>query len=173
MNWEALAAIGELLGAAGVIATLLYLAIQMRQNTRAMRSATLNAITASHQGELRWSSDISLAMRRAMHRPEEMTEDDTHQVTEWTTAAFLARENEFSQFRQGLLEQDKWEQSEMIVRLLAGIPWMQTWWAEYGRHIYTAEFVEWVDGVIAEGTFDTAAALKKLEGPGSYNGEDA
>ncbi len=34
MNWEAIGAIGELLGAAGVIATLGYLAFQIRQNTR-------------------------------------------------------------------------------------------------------------------------------------------
>ena len=34
MNWEAIGAIGELLGAAGVIATLGYLAFQIRQNNR-------------------------------------------------------------------------------------------------------------------------------------------
>ena len=34
MNWEAIGAIGELLGAAGVIATLGYLAFQIRQNTK-------------------------------------------------------------------------------------------------------------------------------------------
>ncbi len=33
MNWEALGAIAELVGAVGVIATLGYLAIQIRQNT--------------------------------------------------------------------------------------------------------------------------------------------
>lgn len=37
MNWDALGAIGEMLGAIGVIATLLYLSVQIRQNTRAIR----------------------------------------------------------------------------------------------------------------------------------------
>ncbi len=37
MNWEALGAIAELIGGLGVIATLAYLAIQIRQNTRSMR----------------------------------------------------------------------------------------------------------------------------------------
>ena len=36
MNWEAIGAIGEIIGAAGVIITLLYLASQLRQNTRAL-----------------------------------------------------------------------------------------------------------------------------------------
>jgi hypothetical protein len=34
MNWEALGAIGELIGAAGVIGTLVYLAVQIRRATR-------------------------------------------------------------------------------------------------------------------------------------------
>jgi hypothetical protein len=33
MNWEAIGAVGELLGAAGVIITLTYLAIQIRLNS--------------------------------------------------------------------------------------------------------------------------------------------
>ena len=37
MNWEAIGAIGEVMGALVVIVTLGYLAIQIRQNTRALR----------------------------------------------------------------------------------------------------------------------------------------
>lgn len=35
MNWNAIAAIGQVLGAIGVVASLLYLAAQVRQNNRA------------------------------------------------------------------------------------------------------------------------------------------
>ena len=38
MNWEAVGAIGEVVGALGVIATLLYLAIQIRRSTAQARS---------------------------------------------------------------------------------------------------------------------------------------
>ena len=38
MNWEAIGAIGEVVGAAGVIATLIYLAAQIRQNAAATRA---------------------------------------------------------------------------------------------------------------------------------------
>ncbi len=34
MNWDAIGAIAELFGAVGVIASLVYLAVQIRQNTR-------------------------------------------------------------------------------------------------------------------------------------------
>ena len=40
MNWDAIAAVGELLGASAVLVTLIYLAIQIRQNTSAVATAT-------------------------------------------------------------------------------------------------------------------------------------
>lgn len=49
MNWEAIGAIGETLSAVGVIVTLVYLAIQLRQNTRALRSNSWQAIQESEQ----------------------------------------------------------------------------------------------------------------------------
>ena len=45
MNWEALGAIGDLVGAVAVVATLVYLAIQVRQNTRAMQAQTRDSMT--------------------------------------------------------------------------------------------------------------------------------
>ena len=38
VNWEAIGAIGELIGGAAVIATLIYLAVQLRQNTKGIRA---------------------------------------------------------------------------------------------------------------------------------------
>jgi hypothetical protein len=40
MNWEAIGAVGEVAGAIGVIATLGYLAVQIRHNTRSVRAAS-------------------------------------------------------------------------------------------------------------------------------------
>ena len=47
MNWEAIGAIGELVGATGVIATLGYLAVQIRQNSHAVKSATAQSLIAA------------------------------------------------------------------------------------------------------------------------------
>jgi hypothetical protein len=44
MNWDAIGAIAELLGAMGVTASLIYLATQMRQNTRAMRAGAYQEV---------------------------------------------------------------------------------------------------------------------------------
>ena len=55
MNWEAVGAIAESLGAFGVIVTLLYLTTQLRQNTRALRSST----TQTYRSETNALNDFS------------------------------------------------------------------------------------------------------------------
>ncbi|MBT6330024.1 MAG: hypothetical protein HOJ34_09605 [Kordiimonadaceae bacterium] len=46
MNWEAIGAIVEIAGAIGVIATLIFLGVQIRQNSMATMAATFDAILA-------------------------------------------------------------------------------------------------------------------------------
>jgi hypothetical protein len=43
MNWEAIGAVGEIVGAVAVILTLIYLAAQIRQNTNSVRAAAVDA----------------------------------------------------------------------------------------------------------------------------------
>lgn len=45
INWEAIGAVGEILGATGVVATLLYLSIQTRNNTQATNAASAQAVS--------------------------------------------------------------------------------------------------------------------------------
>jgi hypothetical protein len=44
MNWNAIGAVGELLGAMGVIISLVYLAVQIRRNTRTQKRANVGDI---------------------------------------------------------------------------------------------------------------------------------
>ncbi len=47
MNWDAIGAVGELIGAILVGATLIYLAFQLRQNTKALTSSTFQAVSSN------------------------------------------------------------------------------------------------------------------------------
>lgn len=63
MNWDAIGAIGEVVGAAAVIVTLVYLAIQIRQNTRMMenhfRGTDLTAFNAIDESFSRFRAMIA------------------------------------------------------------------------------------------------------------------
>jgi hypothetical protein len=47
MNWGAIGATGEILGAIAVLLTLVYLATQIRQNTKAVRASALDSSVTS------------------------------------------------------------------------------------------------------------------------------
>jgi hypothetical protein len=80
MNWEALGAIGEIVGAVAVVLTLGYLAVQIRQNTRTLR-------TSSHQASLdgfrelnrvlNELPELALIYRRGRNEPDSLPKDET------------------------------------------------------------------------------------------------
>ena len=58
MNWEAIAAVGEIVGATAVVVSLVYLAVQIRQNTRSNRvSAELGTLEQLTSWVRRFSTD--------------------------------------------------------------------------------------------------------------------
>jgi hypothetical protein len=55
VNWDAISTIAEIVGAAGVIISLIYLAFQVRQNTKASKASTRQALA---DGSQRLASDV-------------------------------------------------------------------------------------------------------------------
>ena len=52
MNWEAIGAVGEVVGAIAVVATLVYLATQIRQNTKTVKNSSVEALIAAMQANI-------------------------------------------------------------------------------------------------------------------------
>lgn len=59
MNWEALGAIAEFLGAIAVLITLLYLARQIRQNRDSVESASAETVLSNISNELQNAASSS------------------------------------------------------------------------------------------------------------------
>ena len=79
MNWDVVGAIGEVVGAFGVILSLLYLAAQIRSNTRATRRQ--NAHNHNAAGREMWSlisssDEIASVWRRGLMEPERLSADE-------------------------------------------------------------------------------------------------
>lgn len=79
MNWDAIGAIGGAIGAAAVVVTLIYLSVQIRQNTRALTTSIyesamggFNDVIAFHNGD---EATSSLA-RRGWLDPDGLNADE-------------------------------------------------------------------------------------------------
>ena len=64
MNWEMLSAIGQLAAAAGVIPSLIYLAVQVREQNKERRRGAVNLLTAQ------WSDLVKTAQESADRQDE-------------------------------------------------------------------------------------------------------
>ena len=163
MDWNAIGAIGEVVGATGVIATLIYLSVQIRQNTKAVRGAALDAITERKQFELKWSSEIAGAFRKSIETPETLTDEESWQLTEWMTAAFVARQNEYFQFKNGLIDAETWSASEKIIRMCLSSAWSKAWWQEFAPSAFSEPFIDLVDTIVAKDEIDYERLIHAVE----------
>ena len=112
MNWDAIGALAELVGAAGVIVSLVYLAGQIRQSTRSSRAATFHAVAAeaSHlYRTIAGDSESARIFRQGMREPESLTEDDLVRFSAMLSSAFRGLENMFVQYRQGTIDEESWQ----------------------------------------------------------------
>ncbi len=93
MNWDAIGAIEELLGAVGVIASLVYLATQIRQsrdqmsqNTRAMRAETCQLHRTDKEQSMLAALTVprlSKTVASGMANFEQLNQDDAFQFNFW------------------------------------------------------------------------------------------
>ena len=95
MNWEALGAIGEVLGAVGVIVTLVYLALQVRQNTRHVRAQMGHDgwLGVADNDNFVMGEDAAASLAKAELEEEDLSEKDLKVVDAYfkTLAMHVAR----------------------------------------------------------------------------------
>lgn len=163
MNWDAIGAIGETLGALAVVISLLYLAAQIRQNSRVVKGTSAQSITQTIQSELRWSSDMGEIMVKVINDPDSLSPVEAFQLGEWTTAAMWARQNEYIQYQQKLIDEGVWHGCRGILHSTFSIPWMRVWWLSFDKTVFTDDFLMLVDEVISEhGSFDYKKYVEEI-----------
>jgi hypothetical protein len=148
VNWDAIAAVGTLVGGVAVLLTLVYLSIQVRQNSRAVQLSGLADITAQwhHCGQLLASSpDLAGIVARGHASYDSLTTEEVLRYGAYVQAFFDVSES----YLRLIEEIDLGGQEEVlasIVQARIGIPGMAEWWK---RNVgdYDPGFVDWVEGI--------------------------
>src|SRR5512139_1174321 len=134
MNWEAIGAIGEIIGAGAVVVSIVYLSIQIRSNTRATRgSASYEAAHswAQTNEQLAQLPDDVFRMVGGWYRPDiasTLSDEDHARMTLWNRSILQKLEGQYFLYRYGLLEADLWEQRRATGRGMIDPPHMRAWW---------------------------------------------
>jgi hypothetical protein len=109
VNWDAIGAVGEILGAVAIILTLVYLAAQIRQNTSSTRASTYSHTTDGWHNYMQSQSveDIDLLVSLAAN-PSEMTTADFYRGYYLCRVMFRRMEHDYFQFKVGTFEPETW-----------------------------------------------------------------
>jgi hypothetical protein len=125
MNWDAISAVGEMIGAIAVVVTLVYLSVQVRRGTSATQAASVQAAAAlNHEFLMAVGSDPITAKLWATYlsAPQTLSIDQAVQG-HFLMASLLRRlENIRIQMQLGTLSQDGWLSRQSMFRVISNSP---------------------------------------------------
>lgn len=124
MNWEALSAISEIVGAGAVLVTLIYLAIQMRQNTASVQASTRQAVLQEDQ-ELVYRMLDAPDLLLLRFKPE-LTDEEKIRLNMYLITFFRLRESNWRQYQNGVLDEATWASYKGSMRAFASAR-VRTW----------------------------------------------
>jgi hypothetical protein len=154
MNWEAIGAIAELIGGVAVLITLIYLSIQIKQNSRIQRQHNVTEQTnrCIDAGRL-LASDPEFAdiFAKALNNMELTTTEFSRLaghlfgiLTDFEEMYYIHKAGEQSEFRwQNLNKHVFWQ-------IKPGTKGNE-WWYGMKDNFYTREFIEYVDRLLVTG----------------------
>jgi len=156
MNWDALGALGQVVGALAVVLTLVYLAIQVRQNTKGVRlGATADAIAAVREWNYLFISDYSVrqTFRKGTVGLEDLSEDESAQFGGMTLNLIKIAENLHFQYLNGALHPTIWKAWENhLSKFVTTVGCLQYYKAR--RQSFNPMFQNWMDSLVQDTKFN-------------------
>jgi hypothetical protein len=158
MNWDAIGAIGEVLGAIGVIATLAYLAVQIRQNSEVVRASTRQAISTTQLQvgfQIASSPELRDVTARWRSGTPPATPDEALAEEMFLRANFRAFENQYHQHRHGTFDDALWRGYRENMKQVGVCPRAPEFWAR-NRSLYSSDFATFVEAELIEAGDDAS-----------------
>ncbi len=160
MSLSDLASLGSFVSGFAVLASLIYLALQIRQ-TKRNQQISIRHSRASRIVELELALADSAVAEAWLHgswRPEELTPTELGQYMNLCRALFFHFEDSFYQRQEGLLNDAAFETVVAGVRLSARSPGWRTAW-KLARSNFGGRFLEFMDEAVARSAAEPPADL--------------
>jgi hypothetical protein len=144
MNWEAIGAISEIIGATAVVITLIYLAVQIKDGTKIARSSTRQAIADSFMtigSDVIADKELADLLVKDL-KGAELGEVDRLRLYARSYVGMRHWENVHYQFLTGMLADDEWQGLRHNLEAMLQWKTVQTYWdneSQYFSSSFQAE----------------------------------
>jgi hypothetical protein len=148
-NWDAIGAAGEIVGAAAVVISLLYLGVQVRNQNSESQAAAKHAFSVGWREISATFTDKDLAdiYVKANTDFESLSEAEVLRLLGGLHGVVRIFEEAFDQHRQGRLSSDYWEAINRQYSSLFSASVYQKYW-EMRRAWYHEGFQQYVDNMV-------------------------
>ncbi len=148
MTIEQLANIAEVFGMILVAITLIFLTVQVRQNTKALKSSAASSAHEQVGTQLYrpLATDESLAdiFVRGLDDPSSLSTVETARFFAFWMNAIFTLQNWFYQWRQGALDEAFWTSFSIIMANNSPTPGFRLFW-ERRKYLFTEDFVNYCE----------------------------
>jgi hypothetical protein len=147
MSLDDLGNVGELVGAIAVVVSLLYLAVQIRQNTRSVRAATHHSsarAATETQNFFGQSNDAARIFLAGSRDSEELTEEERMRFDSMLLSIFMWYEDSFFQYQQSMIDGEVWEGRQQALLGQLKRPGTASWWSRRSK-FFARSFVSYVN----------------------------
>lgn len=148
MNWDAIGAVAELLGAVGVIISLLYLASQIRNANRAAAvSAKLEStrFITNYLDDLIQNPELAELVHRGRHDQESLSREEFLLFSNCALKAFYYFSAGYFQNQLGTLSDSSYKEILAIIDYWLHGAAVRRWWDTVGRYMLEPDFVAFID----------------------------
>lgn len=147
MNWDAIGAIGEIIGAVAVVASLAYVALQIRHNTTALQSTNRQALVENdRESILATLQNIDLLVKLGTDKP--LSPEDQAKFSLIWIIDLRNRELEYFQYKAGAIDEAAWNSYRETLHYTFGTERDRKWWRKVGRNSFDKDFARMVDEFI-------------------------
>ena len=153
---ESLANLGEIIGAVAVVVSIIYLAVQVRQNTQAQQTENFSRAldrVAAIQSSLSQDSATSTIVSKGVVDTSTLTAKERIQFTWAMYELFGAFEFMFLAARAKSMPAEIWQRWSSAAAWWLTFSGVQAWWS--ARPIpFTVSFTRYVDSILADNPAD-------------------
>ena len=167
MNWEAIGAVGEILGAIAVIATLIYVATQVKDSARAARSAAVTDATSAMQAfyqELGSNPQACELFLEGLMNPESLSKQAQYQYLMMLHSWFLGCQRSFFLAQEGTLASGLRDSIATAIVAVNHLPGTHLYWRQR-KTFFQPEFVDWIEALLAQEPLADMDAYHGRSGP--------
>jgi hypothetical protein len=159
MTLEELAYISQIVGVVAVLASLIFVGLQIRQNTRALKATSHHAVTDSFNAiNTLILSDPKVARlwRLAITGSQDLNEDERTSADFMLLANMRIFETLYYQYKNGTMDKQLFDAELKTLKWSVTNPGFRAWWAVNPISL-SAEFRTFIDGLIRDAQREAGA----------------